>query len=449
MSFANLRRYLAFGFVVGALTAAGFFTRDHWSGWVHPPSASTPEVADGTSPEPCDRIFLSAQVQQNLRLKSKPLQVAIFWKTLEVPGTIIDRPGRNVMQVVAPIAGVVTDIRRFPGDLVQPGEPLFTLRLTSEQLQTIQSDLVKATSELRIAEQERKRIAGISSAGQLAQADAQVQRWQLAIRAARNELATKGFSAQQIDSIAEGKFVTEFIVSAPIPKESEAAKSPWELQVLAVSHSQQVQAGQAMCELVSHQSLLIEGKSFSDEVPLVERAVAQNWPIAVDFPADSSEWPTTPQSFSIQRSANVIDPITRTFTFSVPLANQSRTIEKDGHSQIIWRYRPGEKVRLRIPTERIDNVFILPAEAVVREGASAFVFRQNADTFERRPVQIIARDRDRVVIANHDSVTPGVYVAQSGAVQINRMMKSSSSTAPKGYHMHADGSLHKNDEPEK
>jgi membrane fusion protein, heavy metal efflux system len=34
---------------------------------------------------------------------------------------------------------------------------------------------------------------------------------------------------------------------------------------------------------------------------------------------------------------------------------------------------------------------------------------------------------------------------QSGAAQLNRLIKAGTNTgAPKGYHMHADGSLHKN-----
>jgi hypothetical protein len=92
--------------------------------------------------------------------------------------------------------------------------------------------------------------------------------------------------------------------------------------------------------------------------------------------------------------------------------------------------------------ERLDNVFVLPAEAVAREGAEAYVFRQNGDVFDRKPVRVVYQDRDHVVVANDGSVPPGVYVARAGAAQLNRMVKAQSGTMPKGFHVHADGSVH-------
>ena len=109
---------------------------------------------------------------------------------------------------------------------------------------------------------------------------------------------------------------------------------------------------------------------------------------------------------------------------------------------MLWRFRPGQRVRLLVRAEKIDNVFILPADAVVREGAEAYVFRQNGDVFDRKPVYVLYQDRQQVVVANDGSVPPGIYVAQTGAAQLNRMVKSQSGTMPKGFHVHSDGSVH-------
>ena len=126
----------------------------------------------------------------------------------------------------------------------------------------------------------------------------------------------------------------------------------------------------------------------------------------------------------------------------MPLENQSRAVEQDGRTQTLWRFRPGQRVRLLVRVEEVKNVFVLPPDAVARDGADAYVFRQNGDVFDRKPVQILYRDRDHVVVANDGSVPPGVYVAQTGAAQLNRMIKSQSGTMPKGFHIHADGSVH-------
>jgi hypothetical protein len=111
-------------------------------------------------------------------------------------------------------------------------------------------------------------------------------------------------------------------------------------------------------------------------------------------------------------------------------------------------------VRLRVRVERLDGVFVLPADALVMEGAEAFVFTQNVNTFEKVEVHVLHRDRERVVLANDgalatyakgDQQKTLAAVAQSAAAKLNRMTKTSSNDLPKGYHIHADGSLHKNE----
>lgn len=46
------------------------------------------------------------------------------------------------------------------------------------------------------------------------------------------------------------------------------------------------------------------------------------------------------------------------------------------------------------------------------------------------------------MIANDGSVPPGLYVPQNAAVRLNRMVKSQSGALPKGFHVHADGTVH-------
>jgi len=80
----------------------------------------------------------------------------------------------------------------------------------------------------------------------------------------------------------------------------------------------------------------------------------------------------------------------------MPLENQSRVVEDDGHAQTLWRFRPGQKVRLLVRVEKLNNVFVLPSDAVTREGPEAYVFTQNVNTFERRPIRILLQDRQQV-----------------------------------------------------
>lgn len=441
--------------LLAGLGAGGYFTREHWLPMVLPPAKTEPAAHPDDHDEPAlpsEQILLSAQAQKNLRLTSQPLQVATFWKTISVPGIVIDRPGFSDRGVVAPATGVVSSIHKVAGDTVQPGEVLFTLKLLSESLHQAQAELFKANQDIKLAQAQRRRLqesAGAISETRIIEVDNQITRLEVAMKAFRQVLLTRGLSVDQIDKVADGIFVNELPIFAP-PRTtiSPVAVPPspaegFEIQELKVELGQQVTVGQTLCLLANHQFLAIEGRAFRDESLLLERVVKEGWPVAVDFAEEKTQdWPRIEQTFRVTYVANTIDPESRTFRFLLPLDNQARVMKQGSQSQILWRFRPGQRVRLQLRVEKLDNVFILPAEAVARDGADTYVFRQNGDIFDRKPVQVVYRDSRHVVVANDGSVPPGIYVAQTGAAQMNRMIKSQSGTTPKGFHIHADGSVH-------
>ena len=137
------------------------------------------------------------------------------------------------------------------------------------------------------------------------------------------------------------------------------------------------------------------------------------------------------------------DSASRTFDFFIPLTNQSRSYEKDGQTFVVWRLRPGQRVRLHVPLEELENVISLPAAALVREGPEAYVFRQNGDLFNRISVHVLHEDRRNVVLANDGSVAPGVYLAQGSAASLNRVLKAQAANGVRAdVHVHADGIVH-------
>jgi multidrug efflux pump subunit AcrA (membrane-fusion protein) len=413
-------------------------------------------------------VLLSDQAIDNLGIKAKAIHPQTYWKTIQVPGMVVDQPGRSDRSVVSPVTGVVTKIDHFPGDTVRPGETLFSIRLLSESLHLTQSDLFKATQEIVLARAQRERLnaaAGAVSGARIIEADNQISRWEVSVKAYRQELLNRGLTAEQIASAADGEFVSEITIVVPPSSVTAGAKpltsappvsladensnrSPnptFEMEDLKAELGQQVQAGQTLCLLANHQTLMIEGRAFRDETPLLERSVKEGWPVEVDFQEDvSAGWPPLDQVFYIRYIANTIDPTNRTFAFRIPLENQSRTVEDQG--PILWRFRPGQKLRVLIRIDRLENVFVLPAEGLSRDGAEAFVFTQNVNTFERKAVRVIHQDRQHAVVANDGALLPGMFVVQNAAAQLNRMAKSQLSGVPKGYHVHADGSLHKNED---
>lgn len=467
----NIYRLIRPFTIVAALVAipvAAYFTRQQWLPLLHPVDADTATEQAGESlqdePVANDKIVVSEQAQLNLGLTAKPIKPQTYWKVIQVPGMVVDRPGQSDRGVVATATGIISDVFHFPGDTVEQGDPLFTLKLLSESLHLTQSELFKATQDITLAQVQRKRLASVSGAipeARVIEVDNQITRLQIAVKAYRQELQNRGFGPELIDGIANGKFVSELTVTVPpmrldarFPGETKSSPKPvplssptYELQELKVELGQQVQAGQTLCLVANHQKLAIEGRAFRDETPLLERSVREGWPVEVDFQEETTDWGTLEQNFRIRHMANTIDPINRTFAFRIPVENQSRTVEDEGRTQTLWRFRPGQKVRILVRVEKLDSVFVLPADAVASDGPEAIVFTQNVNTFSRKPVRILLHDRQKVVLANDGTLIPGTYIVQSAAEQLNRLVKSGeNSGVPKGFHIHADGSLHKNED---
>jgi membrane fusion protein, heavy metal efflux system len=463
--------------VLAGVGAAGYVTREQWLPLVvpgHGRTAAVPVESASEATAPTGKIIVNEQAQENLGLTAKELKAQTFWKTIPVPGMVVDRPGLSDRGVVAPATGVVTKVFHVPGDTVRPGDVLFTLKLLSESLHLTQSDLFKSTQDIALAVAQKKRLkesAGAVPEARVIEVDNQITRLEVAVKAYRQELLNRGFTREMIDGIAAGTFVNQIDVrvnssellvdslerrvQVELPRNSQPptinhqpSTINYEVQELKVDLGQQVQAGQSLCTLSNHQVLAVEGRAFRDETPLLERSVTEKWPVAVDFQEEASaKWGEVKQEFRIRYLANTIDPVNRTFAFLMPLENESRVVKDGERTQTLWRFRPGQKVRLHVRVEEMKNVFVLPADAVTRDGPEAFVFTQNVNTFTRRPVRVLLQDRQQVVIANDGSLKAGTYAVQSAAAQLNRMVKAGgASGVPKGYHIHADGSMHKNED---
>jgi biotin carboxyl carrier protein len=438
---------MRFGKLVAVLLAVAvvsgsgllYWTRDAWLRWPPSPAADAPEP-EHDHPH-TERVRLSPQARANLQLRVRPVQTQTYWKTLPVPGSVIDRPGQSDRGVTAPVSAVVTRILAHPGDTVRAGEGLFTLRLISELVQNTQGELFKTTAELQLNREQLDRLnataqGGAVSSARFIEVQNQERRLRTAAQGYRQELLNRGLTPAQVEAAAKGQFVSEITVHAPpadtatrsplllTSSESAGEEPAYEVQELKAHLGEQVQAGQTLCFLANHRALFLEGRAFKQEAPLLARAAEQGWPVRAEFaeePADS--WPAFEQPLQIRHLANTVDPVSRTFAFFVPLTNQSRTYQRGDETFLVWRFRPGQRVRLSVPVEELRDVFVLPAEAVVREGPEAYGFRQNGDVFERRPVHVVHEDRTQVVLANDGSLAAGQHVAQNAAAALNRVLK--------------------------
>ncbi|MBX3399440.1 MAG: efflux RND transporter periplasmic adaptor subunit [Gemmataceae bacterium] len=452
----SIRRWLATAGAVALASAGAFAAYRHQDRWVphlfpgtSAPGDSVPEP-DGHDHGGADRVKLSPQAQKNLGLLVDTIEPREYWRTIAIPGSVVDRPGESDRSVPSRVAGIVAEILAKPGDTVKAGDALFVLHLASEYLQGSQTDLVKSARELEIATSRRDRIAeavkkGTQSGTALIDEESQVKRFTTQVQAYRRQLALFGFSAEQVDRAEKGEIVTQVTVSAP-----GSPGQVFEVQDLKASLGESVPAGQSLATLANHQKLYVEGRAFKTEAEALARAIRDRLPIRAEF-ADEAPGAWKPQEpLAIRHLSNQVDPVTRTFAFYLPLENEPKMIERDGARHFLWRYRPGQRVRLRVPVEKLSTPsqdgttaippFVLPAGGVVREGAETYVFVQSGDVFLRKPVHVLHEERDEVVVANDGSVTEADYVVLNRAAALNRALKASA--AEGGGHGHDHGHEH-------
>lgn len=435
--------------VIAGILLGGWLTRETWKSWLIREQSGLQQPGDShddhahTSP---DRLKLSNQAKANLQLRTAPLQLTTYWRTTQMPGTIIERPGLSNRGISTTLAGLVTKIHVLPGQLVRPGDELFQLRLVSDYLQNTQAQLYKTARDLQINADEQQRLKGVSDSqslfkGKLLDLGYEERRLLAALDTYRQDLLTRGLTVEDINQVIAGKFLAEFVVR--VPRKQDDDKLVYEMEELKVQLGELVQAGQVLGYLANHQALDVEGKAFEQESALLHRAARENWPIQMILLENSSEWPATPTLLGIRFIANHVDASTRMLSFYLPIDNPLREIrEAGGTVRRVWRYRPGQRVRLGVPVEKHEQVFVIPREAVVHEGPEAYVFRQNGNLLERKPVYVRYLDQDHAVLANDGSVTVGNIIAMNAAVQLNRALKAQAEGDSGGHGHDHDGHSH-------
>ena len=460
-------QFIAWLVVIAGLAIGAWLTRSQWQPLLVQRSVENSEDSAHSPAPPTEErktLELNEQARSNLGLKSKAVKVQKYWRSIRIPGVVVERPGVTDRGITSPIAGVVTQVHAFEGDVVRPGEKLFSLRLVSDSLQEAQSTLYKAIRETEIIQKEKERInrlikSGIVPGKRMIELDQKISRQSAIIDAHRQELVARGLSRAQIDDIKQGNFLSSIDIVAPaieegasVPSAAELANSQgveltghFEVQQLKVDLGHQVEAGKPLAILANHKSLYIMGHAFKKEASKLARAAERSFTVDVEFTEDNPEdWKPANHDFQIRHLSNTTDASSRTFDFFISLTNESKVYEKEGRPFVVWRYRPGQRVRIRVPVEEMDDVIVVPAAAVFQKGPEAFVFQQNGDLFNQIAVKILHQDRSNVVIANDGSVSPGFFLAQNSAASLYRILKSQSSSGglPPGFHVHADGTSH-------
>ncbi len=381
-------------------------------------------------------LQLSEQGRKNVGLRLATIELQDFNRTINVPAMVQERPGRTQIKVAAPMTGIVTRLYPIRGEAVPPGEPLFDLRLTHEDLVDTQSAFLETVEQLDVIKREVARLKEVTSSGAIAgkrllERQYEQQQAEARRRAQQQALILHGLTEQQVGQIEKTRrLLQQVTIFAPNPLEmSRKVIGERLLQVskIVVGPGEHVVAGGALCVLSDHAELYIEGKGFEEDAGELNQAANDGAPITAIIEANG-KGPHIVNNLKILYVENEVERQSRALRFYIRLPNELvRNVKnEDGHHFIGWRFKPGQRVQLQIPVEHWKDRIVLPIDAVVEEGVDWFVFQQNGKRFDRKPVHVEYRDQRWAVIANDGSLFPGDIVATTGAYQIHLAIKNKS-----------------------
>lgn len=373
-------------------------------------------------------LNLSPEALRGLRVQLTEVKLQRFMETIVVPGIVVERPGRSVVEVTAPISGIVTRIECEPGDIIQPGQSLFDLRLIHEELVRMQADFLRTMGELAVINLDLERLAkplksGAIPVGKVWEHEYEKQKLEVVLRAQRESLRLHGLSEKQVqDILAEQKLLQQLTVTlAPDPAAlpPRLPNSVLQVQDVTVTWGQHVEAGDRLAVLTDHAELFIEGQAFAHDVEAIRSAAKERLPVSATLQTRDDQREQI-NGLTIHHLASRIDRESRAFHFYVTLPNTAelRDGPVEGQQFLGWKHRPGERLHLRVPVKLWPECIVLPAEAVVQEGLEYYAFISNGDHFDRRSVHVEYRDASSVVVANTGALAIGENVVTAGAEQL-------------------------------
>jgi membrane fusion protein, heavy metal efflux system len=414
----------------------------------HDHAAEKPPVYDHPHDEAAT-VKLSEAAQKNIGLRLAKVALGPFERTISVPGVVVERPGWSVVEVTAPMTGVVTSIYPIQGEAVRPGQPLFEVRLTHEDLLQVQTEFLRTVEELdvighEVARLEKATADGLIAGKTLLERKYEQQKAEAALRAQRQALMLHGLSQAQVDAIVSTRTLLQSLtirapsgttVSVPSsadPTKPVASAHALQVQQLKAVQGKHVAAGDTLCTLMDNSVLYIDGMAFEQDIAAVNRAAAAGRTVSAVLGSKSSGDEEMVRGLHILYLDDKVERDSRAFHFFVTLPNhllrQNET--PDGHRFVYWQFKPGQRTQVRIPVEQWTDRIVLPVEAVAQEGAESYVFEQNDGHFDRRSVRVEYRDEQSAVIANDGALTPGKTVIVSGAYLVHTAMKNKAGGGP-------------------
>ncbi|MCA9211445.1 MAG: efflux RND transporter periplasmic adaptor subunit [Planctomycetales bacterium] len=393
-------------------------------------------------------VQLTEESYKNLSMEMGNAEVGDHTRTIRIPARVIELPGHSDHRLAAPVNGIVEKLYVRPGQAISPGDPVLLLQVIDEPLLDAQLKLLDTITQLAVNAADTERLQPLADVRGRQLIDLKYQRQQLAAKEKlyRQELLVRGLTPEQISSIvSDQQLVRDLMIRLPDRMTSREdfhiahdGKLSFTIERLRAVPGTTVSRGDDLCHLAYHAALYIEGQAFEKDLPLLEELHESGATFTIEFGA--GKYVTKHDGAKIEYIDNAIDEHSQTYSFYVPIKNEivSEQTQSTDVRFRTWKFKPGQRAHVLLPTNDLVGYLKLPAEAVVTDGPDAFVFRRyvtphdhdhdhdHVDPYvelKRTPIHLIYRDKEVALVEANNDFKDGQRMAINNAFELNLILK--------------------------
>jgi membrane fusion protein, heavy metal efflux system len=240
-------------------------------------------------------------------------------------------------------------------------------------------------------------------------------------------LLQRGHSLAQVQSLTKLNALSP-IIQVQVP----AGAADWDVLEVLVTPNEKVEAGQKLATLVNLRQMQLRTEPVGGETAVILNALKQRADIEAAPLLDGVAPRLSGLKFSHVASD---DQSSGTVAFARVDNKALETVDEGARGKFrTWQIRPGQRYMLRIPTEALKDVFVLPSGAVTDEGPDKVVFIQDGESYTSKKVAVLHQDHEVVVLDGKTSeLFPGDSVVQRGAFGLSLALRSSPAAAEHGH----------------
>ncbi len=243
-----------------------------------------------------------------------------------------------------------------------------------------------------------------------------------------------GLSAEGLRALREqGALASVTVLRAP-PAPNGAPD--WDVVLLRVREGAQVEAGDAVIDLVDARQTALRLAPVGAEIGLALEAVRAGTEVEAE-PLVAGSGPLL-HGVALEQVPLPGEGAAETGAIG-RVANEPLCGQGDATCRIrSWRLRPGLRYVVHVPIARLPDRFVLPAEAVVARGIDSIVMLEDGDAFRPVVVRVERQNARDAVLADDGAIHPGDRVVVRGAYALSLALQASAGAAvdPHAGHNH-------------